>query len=71
MRAVCTCVVLVHRFREESICLGLLRGIDHLLKGAVLQAVLDVVPQRTREQLQILGHQGQLTGNGNKGINIS
>lgn len=40
-----TCVISVRQFREDGICGGRLGSFSHLVDGAVLQAVLDVVSQ--------------------------
>lgn len=58
---VCTCVISVLQFGDEGVCIGRLGGCLHLIEGAVFQAVLDVVSQRTVEQLGTLGNQCNLT----------
>jgi len=60
-----TRVVSVLHLRDEVVRLDSPRRLLHPPGGAALQAVRHVVPQRTREQLRILGNQRHLeTGGG-------
>lgn len=56
----CTRVVSVLHLRYEVVSVDLLCNFFHFFNGAVLQAVFDVGPQRTRKQNGILGNQSYL-----------
>lgn len=58
---VCTCVITVIQFGDEGVSVGRPGSGLHLVEGAAFQSVLNIVSQRTAEQLGTLGNGRNLT----------